>query len=346
MMPFLLFRTSILYYIYLPMTKSITIRTLLEDNKNRLKLKLICSVNGLNKKIFSGELNRPGLALSGYTGTFTYDRIQILGNTETSYLDGLSTEDLHKSIDKFMEFDIPVIIITSENKPPEYLVQAATRRYVPIIRTPYQTTVFTHLLSDYLQTCFAPRKSVHGSLVDVYGIGILFTGLSGIGKSEIALDLVERGHRLVADDLVVITRKSEDVLIGSGMENSEHMMEIRGIGLVDVKRMFGIRGVRMQKRIEVRVHLEDWDENKEYERIGLDDKKCDILGVKIPQVVLPINPGKNITVISETIAMNQILNTYGYHTAKEFNKRLIKEMNDKKISPLAKDRSNLEKDFE
>lgn len=346
MMPFLLFRSAFLYYISHLMNKSITIRSLLEDNKKRLKLKLICSVNGLNKKIFSGELNRPGLALAGYTGTFTFDRIQILGNTEISYLDGLSKQELHKSVDKFMEFDIPVIVITSENKPPEYLIQAATRRYVPILRTPIQTTEFTHLLGDYLQTCFAPRKSIHGSLVDVYGIGILFTGRSGIGKSEIALDLVERGHRLVADDLVIITRKAEDVLIGSGKENSEHMMEIRGIGLVDIKRMFGIRGVRMQKRVEVRVHLEDWNEDMEYERIGLDDKKCDILGVKIPQVVLPINPGKNITVISETIAMNQILSTYGYHTAKEFNKKLIKEMNEKKISPLAKDRSHLEKDFE
>jgi len=328
------------------MNEYITVRSLLESNKSRLKLKLLCSVNGLNKKIVTGELHRPGLALSGFTGTFTYNRIQILGNTEISYLKEFSESELHKSIDKLLEFPIPVIIITSGNKPPDYLIQVATRRYIPVLTTSIQTTEFTHLLADYLQREFAPQESIHGSLVDVYGIGILFTGRSGIGKSEIAMDLVERGHRLVADDLVIVTRKSEDVLIGNGMEHSEHMMEIRGVGLIDVKRMFGIRGVRMQKRVEVEVHLEDWDESKEYERVGLDEKMVEILGVNVPQIVLPINPGKNITVISETIAMNQLLKTYGYHTAKEFNSNLQKRIKDKNASPLARDHDHLEKDFE
>jgi HPr kinase/phosphorylase len=328
------------------MNEFITVRSLLESNKRRLKLKLICSINGLNKKIVTGELHRPGLALSGFTGTFTYNRIQILGNTEISYLKELSEEELNKSIDKVLEFPIPVIVVTSGNKPPDYLLKIATRRYIPVLTTSMQTTDFSHLLADYLQRQFAPHESIHGSLVDVYGIGILFTGRSGIGKSEIAMDLVERGHRLVADDLVIVTRKSEDVLIGNGTENSEHMMEIRGVGLVDIKLMFGIRGVRMQKRVEVEVHLEDWDESKEYERVGLDDKRVEVLGVKIPQIVLPINPGKNITVISETIAMDQLLKTYGYHTAKVFNDNLQKQMKKKNISPLAKDHDQLEKDFE
>ncbi len=328
------------------MNEYITVRALLETNKRRLKLKLLCSVNGLNKKIVNAELHRPGLALSGFTGTFTYERIQILGNTEISFLKEMPNDALRKSIDKLLDFAIPVIIITSGNKPPAYLVEVATRRYIPILTTSIHTTEFSHLLADYLQREFAPRESFHGSLVDVYGVGILFSGRSGIGKSEIAMDLVERGHRLVADDLVVITRKSQDVLIGSGTAHSEHMMEIRGIGLIDVKRMFGIRGVRMQKRVEVEVHLEDWDESKEYERIGLDDKNTTILGVSIPQVLLPINPGKNITVISETIAMNQLLKTYGYHPAKEFNSNLKKHMQEKNASPLARDLDQLEKDFE
>ncbi len=328
------------------MNDFITVRTLLEDNKRKFKLKLLCSVNGLNKKIVTGEIHRPGLALSGFTGTFTYNRIQLLGNTEISYLNELSEPELHESIDKVFEFPIPVIIVTSGNKPPDHLIKVATRRYIPVLTTSIQTTEFTHLLADYLQKQFAPRYSIHGSLVDVYGIGILFTGKSGIGKSEIAMDLVERGHRLVADDLVIVTRKSEDVLIGNGSEHSEHMMEVRGVGLIDVKRMFGIRGVRMQKRVEVEVRLEDWDESKEYERIGLDDKTTDILGIKIPQVILPINPGKNITVISETIAMNQLLKTYGYHTAKEFNINLQKRMKEKNESPLATDHDHLDKDFE
>jgi HPr kinase/phosphorylase len=345
-MPFILFRVAFLYYITRLMNDYITVRTLLEQNKKRLKLRLICSVNGLNKKISSSEIHRPGLALAGFTDTFTYHRIQILGNTEISYLNQLSPNDLKNSIDKIMEYALPVIIITSENKAPEYLIQASERRYIPIITTPMQTTEFTHLMGDYLDLKFAPKTSVHGSLVDVYGVGILFTGRSGIGKSEIALDLIERGHRIVADDLVMIIRKAEEVLIGEGIENSEHMMEIRGVGLVDIKRMFGIRGVRMQKRVEVEVKLEDWDENKEYERTGLDERLTSILGVELPQVVLPINPGKNITVITESIAMNQLLKTHGFNPAVEFNKNLQKKMTQKGESPLAKDRKHLDRDFE
>ncbi len=328
------------------MNDFITVRDLLEDNKEDLKLKLVCAVNGLNKKISSSEIHRPGLALSGYTDTYTYHRIQVLGNTEMSYLSQLSDEQLQKSIDKVFEFDLPAVIVTSGNKAPKYMVQVATRRYVPVITTPIQTTEFSHLLADYLQTMFAPSVSLHGSLVDVYGVGILFTGRSGIGKSEIALDLVERGHRIVADDLVIIIRKGEDVLIGKGVESSEHMMEIRGVGLIDIKKMFGIRGVRMQKRVEVEVRLEDWDEDKEYERVGIEEIETQIMNVKLPQIVLPINPGKNITVIAESIAMHQLLKSYGYNAALEFNNKLQDKMTRKKDSPLASDRAHLEKDIE
>lgn len=328
------------------MNEFITVRDLLEENKQRLKLKLICSVNGLNKKIASSEIHRPGLALTGYTDTFTYHRIQILGNTEMSYLSQLGENEFQKSIDKLFEFDLPVVIVTSGNKAPKYLVQVATRRYVPVLTTPTGTTEFSHLLADYLQTMFAPSVSMHGSLVDVYGVGILFTGRSGIGKSEIALDLVERGHRIVADDLVIIIRKGEDVLIGKGIESSEHMMEIRGVGVVDIKKMFGIRGVRKQKRVEVEVRLEDWDEGAEYERVGIEEKDVQIMNVELPQIILPINPGKNITVIAETIAMHQLLKTYGYNAALEFNNNLIDKMVKKKDSPLASDRAHLEADIE
>lgn len=333
-------------YITAGMNEFITIRKLLEENQKKLKLKLICSVNGLNKKITSSELHRPGLALSGFTGTYTYHRVQILGNTEISYLEQLSEQELQKSIDKIFEFNIPVIIVTSDNKAPEYMIQTATRRYVPVLSTPIQTTEFSHLLADYLQTVFAPRASVHGSLVDVYGVGILFTGRSGIGKSEIALDLIERGHRLVADDLVIVIRKGEDVLVGRGVESSEHMMEIRGVGLVDIKKMYGIRGVRLQKRVEVEVKLVDWDENADYERVGIEEQMTQFMNVDLPQIILPINPGKNITVIAETIAMHQLLKSYGYNAALEFNNKLQEKMLSKQDSPLAKDRSYLEKDIE
>ncbi len=328
------------------MTDFITVRTLLAETEHLLKLKLICSENGLNRKITSSELHRPGLALSGFVELFTSDRIQILGNTEIKYLSGLNEDQLKQSVNRFIEFEIPAIIITNDNPAPEYLIKAATRRYISILSTPFSTTQVVHLLGEYLETKFAPQVSMHGTLVDVYGIGILLTGRSGIGKSEIALDLVERGHRLVADDLVIITRKAEEILIGSGREIGEHILEIRGIGLVDVKRIFGIRGVRLQKRVEVEVHLVEWDKSKDYERIGMEDVFTTILGVKIPQVVLPIHPGKNITVIAETIAMNHLLKMYGYHTPREFNKRLKEYMKNKDILPLDKDMDYLKKDWE
>lgn len=328
------------------MNDYISVRTLLRENKTHLKLTLICSENGLNRKITTSELHRPGLALSGFVELFTSDRLQILGNTEIKYLSGLSEEKLRKSIDRFVEFEIPAIIVSNSNPIPEYLVQACTRRYISIFSSPFSTTRLVHFLGEYLETKFAPKISVHGSLVDVYGIGILITGRSGIGKSEIALDLVERGHRLVADDLIIITRKSESVLIGSGRDIAEHVMEVRGVGLVDVKRIFGIRGVRKQKRVEVELHLVDWEKNKDYERVGLDDNTVEILGVEMPQVILPINPGKNITVIAETIALNHLMRTYGYHTPREFNSRLKEFMKKKDIIPIEQDGDYLEKDWE
>ncbi|MBD3224444.1 MAG: HPr kinase/phosphorylase [Caldithrix sp.] len=328
------------------MNEIITVRTLLRENETTLKLRLVCSENGLNRKITTAELHRPGLALSGFVELFTSDRLQILGNTEIKYLQGLSKSALKRSIDRFIEFEIPAIIITNNNPIPDVMVEAATRRYISILQTPFSTTRAVHLLSEYLGEKFAPRISIHGSLVDVYGMGILFTGRSGIGKSEIALDLVERGHRLVADDLVIITRTGEEVIIGKGTDISEHLMELRGVGLVDVRRIFGIRGVRVQKRVEVEVHLVDWENKKAYERVGLVDNTTDILGVQIPQVVLPINPGKNVTVIAETIAMNHLLKMYGHHTPKEFNKRLKDYMKQKDIIPIHKDRDYFKKDKE
>jgi len=183
-----------------------------------------------------------------------------------------------------------------------------------------------HELSRYLDEIFAQTDSLHATLVDVYGVGLLFTGRSGIGKSEIALDLVERGHRLVADDTVQVIKKSDDVLIGRGHGHLKHFMEIRGIGIINVQDIFGIRAIRVQKRIEVEVNLQEWDETKNWERSGLGDKITRIIGVKIPQIVIPLYPGKNITVISEVIALNHMLKVYGINAAERFNKMLIDTM--------------------
>ncbi|MBU1881710.1 HPr(Ser) kinase/phosphatase, partial [bacterium] len=198
-----------------------------------------------------------------------------------------------------------------------------------------------HLLSDYLDDKFAPKETLHGTLVDVYGTGVLFTGRSGIGKSEIALDLVERGHRLVADDVVILTKKAEGILIGSGPEMLKHFMEIRGVGIIDVRQIFGVRAIRLQKRVEVLVELIEWNPDEDYDRTGLDEQERDFLSVKIPYLKLPVYPGKNITVIAEVIALNLHLKVYGYHPARVFNSRLMHSMANKKIAT-----NYLDKDYE
>ncbi|RMI04932.1 MAG: HPr kinase/phosphorylase [Calditrichaeota bacterium] len=316
--------------------------------REKLKLELLTSDAGFSREIVESDLHRPGLALAGFIDLFTYHRVQVLGNTEIRYLNSLTPEQRTESLERVLQFDIPCIILTDSNDPPPELLQIATRRYICVFRTSYATTIFSHLLSDYLQQVFAPTVSVHGTLVDVYGIGLLFTGRSGIGKSEIALDLVERGHRLVADDMVIITKKAEEILMGEGKDVSEHIIEVRGLGLVDVRQIFGIRAVRIHKRVEVEVNLVDFDPNADYDRTGLDEQTTEILGVEIPLVTLPINPGKNITVIAETIALNQLLKIYGHHTPTEFNRRLIEKMKRQEREHLRrlKTRDFLDKDFE
>ncbi|RMG64562.1 MAG: HPr kinase/phosphorylase [Calditrichaeota bacterium] len=328
--------------------QSLSVEKLYRDCKKQLKLELLNSETGLQRKIEEPDLHRPGLALAGFIELFTYNRIQILGNTEIRYLRSLSPKKRRESLERVLQFEIPCIFVTDSNEPPRELLEIADRRYICVFRTSLATTIFMHLLSDYVQHQFAPRTTVHGTLVDVYGIGLLFTGRSGIGKSEIALDLVERGHRLVADDVVIITKKAEEILMGEGREIAEHHLEIRGLGLLDVRSMFGIRAVRVHKRVEVEVHLVDFNPNEDYDRTGLDHQTTNILGVEIPLVVLPINPGKNITVIAETIALNQLLRIYGHHTPEEFNQRLIEQMKRKERQHLMqlKMRDFLDKDFE
>ena len=328
------------------MIEYIDIRTFYSRSKDRLKLVLATSENGFSRRITKSDIHRPGLALAGFVELFTYDRVQVLGNTEIKYLASLSNNDLKKSIDRFIEFEIPCIIVAAENKIPEYLIFAAKRRNICIFGSEHSTTTLVHLMSDFLDVTFAPQESLHASLVDVYGVGMLVSGRSGIGKSEVALDLVERGHRLVADDIVIITRTAEDTLIGRGTEISDHHLELRGVGVVDIKKIFGIRGVRLQKRIEVEVKLVEWDPNEVYDRTGLDEGSVSILDVPIPQISIPMNPGKNMTVICETIAMNQLLKLHGYHTAKEFNRRLKEYMKKKQTANTKHVAKLLQRDFE
>jgi HPr kinase/phosphorylase len=307
----------------------ITVEELFEDNSRRVLLEILNNKTSFGRKIRERELHRPGLALSGFVEVFTYWRIQIMGNTEIGYLNTLYGEERMKTISTVLGFDLPCIIITNNNKPPDELVDVANRNGITLFSTPLSTTTVIHHLSEYLDAVFAPHTIVHGSLVDVYGVVMLITGQTSVGKSELALDLIERGHQLVADDVVHITRVGMNKLEGAPSEVLTHHMEIRGLGIIDIKRMFGIRAIRGKKMIAIVVNLEQYNDAREYERIGVDEKTTDILGVNVPLVELPILPGKNITVIAEVVAMNHKLKEQGEHAAREFNEKLISNMLEK-----------------
>lgn len=324
--------------------KSITVGSLYESNKERLKLRAMNGEAGFEKEIRDKNIHRPGLALAGYVELFTYDRVQVFGNTEIRYLQHLTLADRERAFERIFQFDIPCVVITNNNSIDDELIRVATKKGVTIFQSPVETTKFVYFISDYLDDQFSPQTVVHGSFIDVYGIGVMLVGRSGIGKSEIALDLIERGHRLVADDVVMIARKGEGILMGAGSDVVKHFMEIRGLGLVDVRAIFGIRAIRFQKRVEVVVELEDWRQDAEYTRTGLDHENIKILGVEIPHVRLPIFPGKNVTVITEVIALDYLLKHYGYDAAMEFSKHLDAAISEKTKGKRAID--YFEHDFE
>ncbi|MCG8605240.1 HPr(Ser) kinase/phosphatase [bacterium] len=324
--------------------QDLTVATLFQDTQKKLKLTVVNDKGSFDRLIEEGDLNRPALALTGFVDVFTYKRVQILGNTENAYLSTLTASQRKEALNTLLSFELPCVIVTEDNPPFEELVKMATQRSITVFRTPSNTTRVVHVLSNYLDDTFAPQVTVHGSMADVYGIGVLFTGRSGIGKSEIVLDLVERGHRLVADDVVHIAKKAEGVLIANASDLLRHHMEIRGLGIIDVRSVFGIRSIRLQKRVEVEVQLEEWDDAADYDRIGLDDSTTKILDVEVPLIKLPIFPGKNITVIAEVVALHQLLKIYGHHPAKEFNEKLIEKMH--KTPPQEYLDDYLDRDFE
>jgi HPr kinase/phosphorylase len=304
----------------------LTVDELLRSKKDTLALELLTDERGLSRAISNPDISSPGLVLTGYTERFPSDRMQVLGETEVAFLESLDEERRHAALVTFLGFDIPVIFITKGQDAPDPLVELANGVGTPVIRTALKTAEFYTRIKPFLEERFAPRTTLHGSLADVYGVGLLFVGRSGIGKSETVLDLVERGHRLVADDLVMVTRRGNEVLIGKGHELQRHHMEIRGVGIIDIRKMFGIRAIRQQKRVEVVVQLEIWDENAAYDRTGLENRTMDILGVPVPLATVPLVPGKNITVVCEVVAMNHLLKYAGVDTARLFNQRLQNRM--------------------
>jgi HPr kinase/phosphorylase len=308
------------------MTAPLTVGRMIERTHKMLQLEHLEATKGLDRVIENPDVSSPGLAVAGYVERFPAWRLQVLGETEIMYLRSLDAAVRRRHLTTFFSFAIPCVFITKNQDPPAELVELATKAGIALIKSKLKTNEFYTRLKPWLEEEFAPTTNLHGSLADVFGVGLLFVGQSGIGKSECVLDLVERGHRLVADDLVIARRRGTDVLIGRGHERQRHYMEIRGVGLVDIPSIFGVRAVRQQKRIEVVVKLEEWNQEAPVDRTGLDGETKTILDVEIPLVRVPLNPGKNITVIAEVIALNHLLKYSGINAAARFNEQLIGHM--------------------
>jgi HPr kinase/phosphorylase len=312
----------------------VTVDQIYRERKEQFELSLLAGREGLKKQLANSEIMRPGLALAGFFERFPHSRTQILGQTEMAYLQALAGEARDERLRRYFSFDLPMVVMTKGMEAPPELISTAEEAQTALFSTRLSTSEFIARLSVYLDGLFAPTTTMHGTLVDVYGVGLLYTGRSGVGKSECALDLVERGHRLVADDIVRLTRKASKIIIGMASEMQGFHMEVRGIGIIDIERLFGVQSVRLQKRVEVEVRLELWDSAAEYERLGLESRYTTILGVDIPVVTIPVSPGKNITVISEVVAMTHMLKTYGENPAEQFSRRLAQELRRRKMTDV------------
>ena len=277
-------------------------------------------------QIITNEVNRPGLALAGFYEIFEPDRIQLIGKAETHYLQSLEPSTKRVMLQKFVDAK-PVAILYTTNLPvDEVVIERARIQQVPVLRTQVKTSPIMASLIASLNTHLAPRITRHGGLVEVYGEGMLLLGDSGIGKSETAIELVKRGHRLIADDAVEIKRVSDKTLVGSAPEIIRHYVELRGIGIVDVRRLFGIGSVKLTERIDIVIQLENWVEGKMYDRMGMDEETINILGIDVPSITVPVRPGRNLAIILEIAAMNNRQKRMGYNAAEEFNKKLMRQM--------------------
>ncbi len=297
------------------------------DFVKALSLRVLSPTSQQDINIKSAELNRPGIQFTGYYEYFAYERPQVIGKVEMAYLDSLDDAERLEQLKQLFTYPIPCVIICRGMQPPQEMIALAREHDVPIFGTDWVTTRFFVNAINYLSHELAPRSTVHGVLLDVYGIGVLMTGESGVGKSEAALELVKRGHQLVADDVVDIRKVSENELTGESPEAIRHFMEIRGIGIIDIRPMFGIGAVLMSKTIDMVIHLELWQENKTYDRLGLTDTYQTIMGVRVPQIVLPVRPGRNLAVVIEVAARNLGLKRLGYSAASELDRRLKDMMN-------------------
>lgn len=319
----------------------IPVKDILADHGERLSLRLVAGETGLERLVHEKDLNRPALAITGYFGNFRFDRIQVLGNTESGYLSNLTSEQRHDRIEQVFRYELPMVILTNQNIPSRELIQSAITHKVPLVTTTLSTTELISQLVTALDERFSPRMEVHGVLVDVYGVGMLIYGKARSGKSELALDLIERGHRLVADDVVILSKRMSGILMGRAPELLKHMIEVRGLGVLNVEHLFGVRSVRLQKRVEIVLELCLHSNEIEIERVGIETEELTFLGVKLPYVKLPVVPGKYLAVLAEIVALNYMLRLVGVNSAQEFTETIRKEIERKRII-----RAHIEGDYE
>jgi len=310
---------------------SLSLQELLNDSEYGLGLTLLAGERGLTHRVTSSRIQKPGLALAGYTEHLHPARIQVLGNTEISYLKQSDDQIATESIQRLCSFPISCFIITKGLIPPQFLLDHAEASGIPVLSSQHQSSTFISLITKFLEERLLPTTHMHGVLVDVLGVGILLSGKSGIGKSECALDLVIRGHRLVADDMIFIKKKMPAALVGQSEEAIQHLMEIRGLGIINIKDLYGVSSIREKKIIDMQLELVEWDPDHEYDRLGVDDRRVTILGVEIPHICIPVRPGRNLGSIIEVAARNFLLKGMGYHSARDFQERLMARM---EVRPL------------
>ena len=305
----------------------------LEECKDRhLALTLMAGRKGLGKRITHSQIQKMGLALTGFVRFVDPQRLQIIGNTELAYFQTLSVIQQTEVIHKICEVDIACIVVTRNLEIPDLLRQKAEEKGIPLFRTSLRSIDFIEQVTQFLEEKLAPTTSIHGVLMDVFGVGILILGKSGIGKSECALDLILRGHRLIADDMVSIQRRLPTSLFGSGFDVIQHHMEIRGLGIINIRQLFGVEAIRERKRIELVIELVAWDEQMEYDRVGLEEEKYSLLGVDVPMLKIPVTPGRNLSTIIEVAARNYLLKRMGFNSALEFEGKLLRKMQERGVT--------------
>jgi HPr kinase/phosphorylase len=308
---------------------SILVQELEIDREHHLDLTLMAGRRGLKKRITYSQVQKMGLALTGFIKFVNPERLQIVGNTELAYLQTLAPSQQEEIIHQICSLDLACLVITRNLDIPELLLKEVDEKGIPLFRTSLRSVDFIERITEFLEEKLAATTSIHGVLMDVFGVGVLILGKSGIGKSECALDLILRGHRLVADDMVYIQRRSPSSVFGNGFEVIQHHMEIRGLGIINIRSLFGVEAIRERKKIELVLELMEWDTHQEYDRLGFEEEKYSILGVELPMLRIPVTPARNLTTIIEVAARNHLLKTMGYNSALEFEKKLLRKMEER-----------------